>query len=313
MGIRPCLRGGAVVAAVLLALAALVTGAPAPAQAASSPAVTTTRYVTNPDQSRFWSLGCQDGTNAVYNGPANGVVILDFGQPMTWNNGATFGTYDFGNHLDSIVTITAVTEGYLKGWWDCTPANGPTVRLALGTSNYKGSTTYAHGQAWARMVNDINTWITNNGYGSQLYARGANDMEISWNTPAATRAWIDGYNSVAQYPLYDYGDAEGGTHPPNGWTPEDVWYKAYGATQNWPIPEIYYTANATQNWQPISLWAYQNKGRAIYFIGVLTEHAADSTTLTPAQGWQALYSALNSDRRTAQSNIPYLTDITWRN
>lgn len=313
MGFQPLLRGGALAAATLLIVAALTAGASSPARAASPPAVTTTRYVSNPDPSRFWTLGCNDGTYATYNGPQNGVVILVFGQPMTWNGGSTFGTYDFGNHLDSTATITAVAEGYLKGWWDCTPKNGPTVRLGVGTSNYKGSTTYAHGKAWALMVNDINNWIVNNRYGSQLYARGANDMEISWNSASATRAWVDGYNAAADYPLYDYGDAENGVDSANGWTAEDVWYKAYGAPQNWPIPEIYYTANATRNWQPISLWAYKNKGRPIYFLGVLTQYAADPDTLSPSQGWLALYNALNSDTRTAQQDIPYLTDITWRN
>lgn len=88
---------------------------------------------------------------------------------------------------------------------------------------------------------------------------------------------------------------------------------AYGAALNWPVPEIYYTADATLDWQPLSRWAYNQHGYPITFLGTLTEYAADSTTLTPAAGWRALYNALNSDPRTAQATLPYATDITWAN
>jgi hypothetical protein len=293
-----------------LAIAAAGTAAPVRASPDPAPPFTITRYVSTPDPARYYSLGCAAGQAAQANGPGSGIAILDFGQPRTWDNGRSFGTYDFGNHLDTIATITAVTEAWLRGWWDCTRPGGPFIRLAAGTSNYQGSTTFDHGRAWGQMVNEINDWIRANGYASRMAARGASDMELSWNISASTRAWVDGYNAVARYNLYDYGDCEGGLNPPAGWTVEDVWYKAYGARLNSPVPEIYYEVDATLDWQPLSLWAYTHKGAAIQFVGTLTQYGDDPTTLTPTEGWRALHLALGRDPRTAQPNLAYATDIT---
>lgn len=296
-------------AALLVAL--VCASSPAQAGATSAPAYSVTRYVSTVDPARWYNLGCEAGQQATDSGPGDGIVILDFGQPQNWGN--RFGTLDFGGHQDSIATITEVAQSWLQGFWDCTPQDGPTVKLGLGTSNYKGSTTYAHGRAWAKLVNSVAGWVAAQGYGSQLSVRGASDMEIGWNSPANTRAWVDGYNAAGHYPLYDYGDDAGGVYPDGGWTAEDIWYKAYGAALNWPVPEIYYPADATDDWQPLSLWAVENKGKPIVFVGTLTQYAADTQSLSPAEGWQALYDALGSDERTAQPGLPYATDITWDN
>lgn len=298
-------------AAALLLLQAICL--PHTAQADAPPAYTVTRYVTHPEPARFYWLGCSAGTSAQSQGPANGIVILDFGMPSLDSSG--YGTIDFGAHFDSLATISAVSQSWMHGFYDCTRwgATAPQVKLGIGTSNYHGTTNFAHGEAWAGLVNNLNTWVVQQGMGRQIAVRGASDLEIGWNTAAHTRDWVDGYNAIGIYQLYDYGDAEAGINPPYGWTPEDVWYKAYGARLNWPIPEIYYAANATLDWQPLSLWAYTHKGAAISFSGVMTQYASDHTSLPPLGGWSALYLALNSDGRTAQSVLPNLTDITWAN
>lgn len=297
-------------AAALLVAAAPAVARPAPALSATSPTYSVSEYVVNPDPSQYYNRGCQTGRSATQNGPAVGIVVLDFGQPQALGDGE-FGTLDFGYHLDSISLIGMVARQWLQGFWDCTPAvNYPAVKLAVGTSNYRGATTYEHGQAWGRMINEINSWIQGQGYQNELAARGANDLEVGWNTPTATREWVDGYNAVGQYPLYDYGDDAGGITPGNGWTADDVVYVAWNARQNWPLPEIYNAADATADWQPLSLWAYQHTGAAISFVGTMTEYALDADTLTPYQGWQALYDALSADPRTAQAALSYATDIT---
>lgn len=308
------------VSILVLAVSLLVTqgfliSAPAPASAATAPQYTITRYVTKPNNAYSWGVAA--GQAATSNGPNSGVIILDFGKPQTWTqNGQTvYGSLLLDNSTKVTTDqIATYVENFLQGFWNNTPVNGPFVKLVIGTNNIGSSTNNTHGQAWANLVNNVNSWISSNGYGVQEEAIGGSDIEIAWNTASSSRNWVDGYNSTAQHALYDYGDDAGGTNPnQNGWTANDVWYVAYGATWDWPVPEIYYTVDATLDWQPLSLWAYNNKGNRINFMGTLTEYAADSTTLTPAQGWSALYNALNSDSRTAQSSLSYSTDITWSN
>jgi hypothetical protein len=193
------------------------------------------------------------------------------------------------------------------------------VRVAVGTSNYRGATTYAHGQAWAQMVNRLNAWSVASGISSVVTARGASDMELDWNKPATTRAWVDGYAAAytgSSY-LYNYGDAAG--CPPygscnNGWTQEDVWYVSWGAQPAYPFPEIYTVSGSTaRQWYQMSLYGHLRHGQAIEILGSLTQWAAAGYCCTnpPEQGWTQLYDLLNADSRTAQS-LPYSSDITWQ-
>ena len=166
-------------------------------------------------------------------------------------------------------------------------------------------------------------------YASQEAARGANDLEMGWNSAAASRAWADGYSSATGTPYYDYGDCEGcptGSSIPgvpgwtvnNGWTQEDVWYVAYGAPTAYPVPEIYLNngVNAAQ-WQRLSLYSYEHHGYPIYFLGTLTQSGAcgggcAGANNSPSDGWSQLFNWLNSDWRTAQG-LNYSSDITWNN
>jgi hypothetical protein len=158
-------------------------------------------------------------------------------------------------------------------------------------------------------------------------------MELDWNTPANTRAWVDGYASAYQGTawLYNYGDcgrcrSDGvilpvpGSGANSGWTQEDVWYISWGAGPAWAIPEIYNTlgTNARQ-WQNIVLYSRVNHGSPMGIKGTLTQWQAcqdrppcAGTNNTPDQGWSQLWNALNADPRTAQ-DVPWSTDITWQN
>jgi hypothetical protein len=241
-------------------------------------------------------------------------VILDFGQP--WFNGSDYGTNIFGSvTFRAISDIESAVQNFLIGYYQC--GGSGFIRLAVGTSNYRGWTTYEHGQAWAQMVNRLNDWV--DGWSDRIGVRGANDIEMDWNSVANSRAWVDGYadNSVGESYLYNYGDAAG--CPPygrcnNGWSQEDVWYVSWGSPPAYPVPEIY-TNGTAQEWYRISLYGYTNHGRAVQILGTLTQWAASgysSRTYSPAQGWQQLTNLLNADSRTRQ-NIPYSTDITWSN
>jgi len=250
------------------------------------------------------------------NAGLSGVVVLDFGQP--WIQNGAYGSIIFAPSLPfaSITNITAAAEAYLDGFYACS-GRGPQLRLAVGTSNYKNTTGFVnanHGAAWGQMVNTLASYITSKGYGSQEFARGANDMEPSWNTTTQTRAWVDGYNSATTLPLYNYGSADG--CPPygscnNGWTQGDLWYVSYGAADSYPLPEIYFQSMANE-WYQESLFSAQSESGKMGFIGTMTEYGSDSSTFTPSQGFQQLQNALNGDSRTAFP-LTYSTDITHAN
>jgi hypothetical protein len=278
------------------------------------------------DGAVLYNEGCAQGQAA-----ENGIIVLDFGEP--WTQDATDGTilFDALGSFASTSQIEQAVEQFLRGYWACSPAN-TFMRVGIGTSNFRGATGGAHGQAWASLVNAVADWISSPpSYASQEAARGAIDIEMGWNTPSATRAWVDGYAILTSTPYFNYGDCEGcptfgavlpipGQAINNGWTQDDVWHVSYGALPAFPLPEIYLTngINAAQ-WQQLSLYAYENHGGAMFFLGALTQFQAcggsggcPGANNTPGAGWAQLFAALNSDARTAQG-LNYSSDITWAN
>ncbi len=285
--------------------------------APTPPKATTSRYMKTTDPRMLYNEGCSQGAAG-----QNGVVILDFGQP--WYNGRTFGTIIFGsNTFRSIAQIEEAAKEFLRGYWSCSPY-GPRIVLVVGTSNYRGSTTWSHGKAWAEMVNRIGTWISQPpSFASQESVAGGSDIELDWNTPANSRSWVRGYDTVNVWPMYDYGDAAG--CPPygscnNGWTQDDVWYVSWGNPAAYAIPEIYTTnGSMAAQWHRVVLYAHTARGQDMTISGVLTQYQAcrdsggcSQTGNTPAQGWSQLWDRLNADARTRQS-LAWSTDITWQN
>jgi len=269
--------------------------------------------------------------NVLYNegcsqGAANeaGIIVLDFGQPSY--QGGTYGTILFNNLFASLDQITIASEAFLRGFWDCSPYNGPFITLALGTSNYHGDTTYDHGRAWALAVNMVGSWIVANNLGSQVTVAGASDLELGWNSASASRAWADGYTSSHEYFYYDYGDAAGCPQVAttgngscnNGWKQSDILYVAWNEEPALPLPEIH-TTNGSQarQWYSLTLYSYLHPGRfgRMISVGSFTQYAACQTSdctgtkNTPAQGWTQLWAALNADPRTMQG-LSYSVDIT---
>jgi hypothetical protein len=278
-------------------------------------------------------MGCELGTHDKNTpGAQDNVVILAFGQPWFQNN--TYGTQMWkvggGTQFISTTQIADAAQQFGKGYWVCVGSDtGSQLHLAIGTSNYGGHVTYNHGQAWAQMVNAVGAWLNTNGYSSQVKIRGASNMELDWNSPSTTRAWIDGYASAYQYPLYNFGDAAGCPSPayPNWncgtsaypeWTSEDVWYISWGAPPAYPLPQIYTTDGVQAGqWYYLSLYSYTNHNGRMTIQGSLTQYQAcqqrggcSGTNNAPNQGWLQLWDALNSDTRTAQS-LRWSTDMKW--
>lgn len=295
----------------LAAAGAIAASAQACAQAA--PAATTSRYMATVNRTTLYNEGCSMGSAAL-----SGVVVLDFGEPYTSNG--TQGTYDYGSAFVSDSSIINAAEGFLDGFWNCSPAS-PQLRLVIGTSNYGSQVSNAAGSAWGSAVNSLNNYISSKGYGSQEFARGGIDAEPGWDTEfSRTSSWVDGYNAATSYPLYDYGSADacpysGYSGNCDGWGQHGLWYISWGNHDGYPLPEIYQWSMADQ-WYYESVYSStsESNGR-LGFLGTMTQYAAcgcGSSTYSPSQGFNTLQNLLNGDSRTSYT-MSYSTDITWAN
>ena len=265
-------------------------------------------------------LGCDEGRRLAGSKQDSAMVVLTFGSPMRRHGHS--GASLFRGRFASTKQIGRAAQAYGGGFVRCSGKKGPRLHVAIGTSNYGGAVTFRHGADWAGMVNEANDWARDQQIRGNVEFAGANDIELGWNGPGRSRAWVRGYDSLAEWPFYDYGDAAG--CPPRGncigaWTQEDLWFVAWGARSAWPLPQIYTpTRSMAQEWYRLSLYSYEHHGTRMTLAGALSQHAACRQSSDPCRGmnnspskaWHQLYSLLNSDRRTAQ-DLRWLSDFRW--
>ena len=181
------------------------------------------------------------------------------------------------------------------------------------------------------MVNRLNDWLVTVGFNDKMLIVGGSDMELGFNSYFNTRDWVNGYDSVNKYSLYNFGDAQGcptwrvskdelctSTASGDAYT----WYMSYvrqiafGTGSNYPLPLIYNTlgTNAKQ-WYSLSAFSFDFYNGRMQILGAVTQWQACKTRSgcggmdnTPAQGWQQLYDELNKDPDTAQE-LPWSTDF----
>lgn len=310
-------------------------------------------YVQEESPASMWALGCAVGQHDQNTpGKQDNLVILNFGQPWVENGVYGAGSFTPYWHFISLADMETAVRNYLLAYYNCSGSdNESQMMVGIGTNNYgsmnmgssstvRRDTMYSFGQRWADMVNNLTIWAAQNGYSGQVSTAGAMDIEWgggSWNTPAVTRAWVDGFNANDRgvYIYFNFGACSGcpssynasttptWVHSAQGWTINDVWYVSWGVAPSYAVPEIYLNSgvNARQ-WQTLSEYAARHKGGRIDYSGPMTQYQAcvqrsdDSTCPqmdnTPEQGWQQLYDALNASPLTAQPLLRWVTDIAWQ-
>ena len=319
MGDRWAPLAGAVVFLVALWLG----GASPRAVAASAPAATISRYMETAGLQAHWDLGCDRSRRKV-----PGIVALIYGRPA-WVNGQHGATIYAGPDA-TVGQIGAAAKQFVQGYRDCA-INAPQLILAIATTNFEASierVTFAHGAAWADMVDDVAAWTTAQGYAGLVTVHGGNDMEPGFNDVPDTRAWVDGYDSVNSRLLYNLGSADGCPQAGdgqvdgrcnNGWRQSDLVYVSWIAQPALPLPQTY-TNNAAQakQWRFIKLHGVVALARTMTFQGSLTQWNAcrevgcgTDTDNTPAQGYDQLAAQLAADPRTDQS-LRWSVDMSWR-
>jgi hypothetical protein len=303
-------------AAALVALALATPAQPAPLH-------TISRYVANPDPARWYDLGCALG-QAVAAGtrPKDALVILAMGDPAV--SAGTYGAHIFDGSFRTTAQLRAIAQQYGYGYWVCSPYDS-TLRIVLGTTNHGAAVSYAHGAAWARMVNATNDYFAANCcIDAQVVALGGIDAELDWNPPGVTLPWANGYDSANAWSYVEFGDAAG--CPPagtcdGGWTYPDLWSISWAIPPALPLPQIY-NEHGTQaaQWDKLDLWGVATRSIAIGFRGTLAQHQAcldradpcTGTDNTADEAWTQLRDALASSTSTAL--VPrWSTDMSWRN
>lgn len=296
------------------------------------PAATASYYITTAEQDTLYNLGCRRGErDRDMPGKQDSLIILAFGQP--WEESGVYGVRTLSQQFLTVSQVEILAQEFGKGYWDCVAGDDSSrLRLAIGTSNLGDVTTFDHGVAWARMVNNVQQWLILKEYNSQIVAAGASDMEVGWNDPVDTRAWVDGYVSTAVMELYNFGDAQ--ACPPAtpecdfDWTQEDIWYVSWGASPLVsPIPQIYRNDGLTaQQWYEIAVYSVETQQEQMLFAGALTQYQAcidrpDYESVDPPSrcrggdqppehGWRQLWTEMNNDSRTAH-DLRWSSDIRW--
>jgi hypothetical protein len=305
---------------------------PTPTPPSTPPIYSTSYYMLTVDSTTLYNMGCKLGQyDRNLPGSRETVVVLDFGSPKKVGN--EYGADLFWMGPVTNTQITNAVKNFGIGYYTCVAGDSVSkIYVGIGTTNYHtniSNTTdfWNHGVAWANMVNGVNAYFVSQGYSGQVLAVGADDIELSWNTSAISKAWVNGYNSTHKYDWYNFGTLDGCATRSwpnydkcaNGWTRDDAWYATYGTSPVWPLPEIYLENGVNaQQWALLSLYSNMYKGYTFQFVGVFTQMQAcaqspgqcPGVNNTPYNGWTQLYNELKSDVRTADIP-PWSTDIKW--
>lgn len=295
----------------------------------AKPVTTTSWYVHTTKADILKDAGCQDATAYKDATLTDGLIILFFGKAdKTVVDGQdVFGAVQWIGGFKTTSQIAAAAESYLTGLYNCSDPSA-YFEVAIGTSNctydpecVQSQTTFAHGAAWARMVRDVNTWISDcagdaptHCFRAKVLVQGANDMELAWETAANSAAWAKGFDSEHAAFYYNFGAADGcpfsGTQDAADlncrprtekcqivdgaltcqevtltWKQSEVAYVAWDNASALPVPQIY-TTGVTQTqakqWQRISRQhSLTHDGEAIQFPAPLSQRRACLQDGTP--------------------------------
>lgn len=225
--------------------------------------------------------------------------------------------------------VVADAEAYATGYHNCVAAGAGPLIVGITTNNSL-NVSRKLGVEWASdVVNPAAAWAAET-YPGQVTMAASNDMEPGFGAAESALAWVTGYVSATDGNVfYNSGSADGcnGTTLTgpcnNGWTVGDEYQVNAGLSNRLieSVPQIYTESGImAAQWQGIS-----NAGAAaglapVNFAGELTQYTTclipglgpcTGIDNTPAQGWGQLYQTLNASPITAQSSLPWSTDITY--
>jgi len=280
--------------------------------------------------------------------PPDRLILLHFGCPLlvsdkSGRDQSGVNLYGAKATVTEVMTYTVrFAEGYLEAYSSTLSSLMPILTIGVGTSNDNtcDAVTEKHGQDWGKMVNDINATLGQKfpievGWLRKIAVLGASDIELGWSDPDSALSWINGYKSITQFDLIDFGDTCKEEGP---YIDETICKVKDGkrSTQKWPIdnvlskstglvvPQIYYTSSARQ-WG--HMWEYSaSKGNPLLIQGVLTEWQACQqnckwrvqaecetcrTIIDPASAWYFVWAKSEDILHICWTGPRWFTDIRW--
>ena len=243
-----------------------------------------------------------------------GIVILSFGRQL-----AT-GTTGFNNPI-SPDTIVATAVAWSEGLAEC--ARGPW-EVSIGTSNSNGRTPhngFFGGQKWGEIVKRASAEAH-----PRVRISGSVDLEPGWGPAPRARQWVDGYVSVTDIRLWNFGSADGCPQTVgrltcgNGWTVDDVlWVSSHAGPNVIAMPQIHtQSGSQARQWAVLSARALElGKPLRIGAITVQTAACAQvrggcpTTGVSAWDGWMQLRNAMDAIPITAGTAFGAPMDIRW--
>lgn len=311
-------------------------------------------YVDSTNGTQMYNLGYSDGiwdSNHCFgsgnNSSSDKLTILDFGKQVNVAGGGAYygyGTLLFDAYSTPVQddTIVWLAQQYVIGYY-ASSSSCPQLTIAMGTNNYRicesspyTCDTATAGRTWGDAVSVLQGWLQSNNYSSSvnhINANAASDMQTfggGWSCAGTTRTWVDNFNSNNPYGarLIDYGDAYTSA---GCWSIQDAYYVSWGATYNWPLPEIYdtggyqictwvdgYYGSCTQG------YAVESSNNRVTFLGEMTEcqnadpipygpcSVSGHNEMGPGQAWQGLWDEQSSHPAWIQASMPYSTNIKYQ-
>lgn len=302
----------------------------------------TSYYLPTTDAKLLYGLGCEQGLYDLGQpGTQDSVAVLNFSYPVhTSELGFGAALFEDSPYYPSDPASTAEIEAGVKafalGYYHCSGDDTHSnLVIGVGTNNKSLSIktkemTTAHGAAWSIMVSNINQWALGQGILHQIQAYGASNIEVGWNTPELTRAWIAGFEQNGNNFMLHFGDASGCPYEEyphwvcnNSWELEDLWYVSWGAPSALPLPLIYLNNGVhAKQWAYLSQYSVAEHGSRMDFTGVFTQYqyceqwgdaswsTCERTDNTPEEAYLQLTTELNKYPSTAQ-DLRWKTDIRW--
>jgi len=285
------------------------------------------------DTATMHDEGCADAQAS--SGPGPYVTLLHIGAqtihaPLSAANPGV-ALSGFGENSTprlSYAQLVSAVDGYLDGYVECRTGSA-AVTVAVGTNNDGDFTTYTaadKGKDWAGQV--IEPARSHVSADSWLNVVGADDIEAGFaSTELQAEQWETAYRANTSAELVETGSADncpiafdpilstncGAVRDDNGlsktWSQADYARLAHrlNPSRIVALPQIYYPTQAWQ-WAEIAL-ASATSTDHITFIGVLTEHAADTSQYTSQQAWGALWDALSASGQITLPAPPMATDL----
>lgn len=339
-------RGRGPGAACVLLAVSLLTIAPADAATAPpAPGAAMSLYVvyqTN-EQLCAWgdALATKQGTGSV---SSDALLLLHFFAPVRLKD----GSYGASRRTSRDVSVRQVRWSVqdLIACYDARLAVDGTVgaQLTVGVGLTNDDTyhqvRFAHGVAWAGMVDQLATWITGHVSTATVDVGAAFDAEAGFGRLRDAKAWVRGYRSLGTpWPIYYYGGAAGcptRSHPDwhCQWDPDGIIWLAWGNGITQPVPEIYdvepwhahppASLNA-QQWVRLSRRAVRTGVGPIAFAGALSQAQACKEVggcrgidLAPKGSWRDLWNMANcmfhgAGSCTTATTLRWTGNISWAN